>query len=355
MPKADGASAANTHVTPDRRLALLRALAYAGLPAQQDDVRTRLGRSLTADELLAVYLDNPFLRVRPEELEALEASYPGEPLPALVRLREAARRASAPRMAVFCMPKSGSSFVQSALRAALELPLVSLTSMTSPRQSSLFGMNSREQELDELAVMRNIFNRPSGFVAQHHTRCSVFLALQLQEYGITPILTLRSLFDCIVSFDDMVMADPSADRTRPWYYDSPFALPRGYRTTPDAATRYGILAASLGPWLVNFALSWRRCEAAGVVAPIRLHYDQDIRDPDRFAARLTQALGLTAEQSRRLAAYARDPDLEESRFNQGVSGRGRRLLPKALQNRLEDYVSAFAGELSGADLAILTA
>ena len=170
----------------------------------------------------------------------------------------------------------------------------------------------------------------------------------MRAWGITPILTLRNIFDCIVSFDDMTKAK-RRDLHYGWVPDAPFLLPSDYADLEPAA-RYELVAASLGPWLVNFAVSWRRCESAGVVRPLRLQYETDILDPARLTAMLQSYLGLDVVQSARLLAYAQRPDMTRGRFNMGVVGRGRQLLPTCILDRLEAYVRHFEDELTESDI-----
>lgn len=325
----------------------LHGLAHAATPEAQAAWRRAAGGDLALEDLLSVYLVNPFLRLSPQELARLRAR-PGDPMAALIAAREAAAGLKAPRYAVFGMPTSGSSFVQSSLQVALDLPFTSLTFFGPPRQGTYFGANGQEDELDELAILRAVLHHRAGFVAQHHTRGSLHLALQLRAWAIAPILTVRNIFDCIVSFDDMVQVK-RRDLEHPWVPDAPFLLPRNYADL-DAAARYELVGASLGPWLVNFAVSWRRSEAAGAVRPLRLHYDTDMLDPERLAGRLRAGLGLDATQSDRLLAYARRPDPARVRFNKGVAGRGRQLLPPSIIWRLEAYVRRFEDDLTGEDL-----
>src|SRR5262245_53874338 len=104
----------------------------------------------TADDYLArmldLYLANPALRLTEEESAAIQQKVRPTALGHLIAARDAAIRSPSPKHVVFCMPKSGSSFVKSALVHALRLPFVSLTGFGTPGANSLFGMNSREQE-----------------------------------------------------------------------------------------------------------------------------------------------------------------------------------------------------------------
>lgn len=308
------------------------------------------GDYVTALRTLCV--QNPFFKLTEAEAEALSAHLGPQPLAGLLSARHRAMAGPGARYVVFCMPKSGSSFLKAALAHALELPVVSLTSFGNTEISSLFGMNGREQEIDELALVKSALVAPKGFVAQHHTRCTPYLGLQMAIYGVKPIVSLRNIPDALVSFDDMMMAGRAAHDPDAWLVDSPFALPAGYAgLAPE--DRYRILAASLGVWLIQFHLSWMRVRRQGFVAPLVIRYEEDVLDPARLTLRLTDALGLNDAQTARLRAFADRPDPVRSRLNVGAAGRGRELIAPDIRDSLGAYARAFADEIPPDDIAYL--
>lgn len=327
----------------------------------------RLMRSISPDEQLAlraeiegddyygrireIYLGNPFFRLTDREVAYFATRNDESLLNSLVVARDAASKSRAPKIVVFCMPKSGSSFTQSALRAALDLPFASLTSVGTPGASSAFGMNSREQELDELALVKSTLASPRGFVAQAHTRCSPYLAQQLRHFGIAPILTVRNILDCIVSFDDMMLSWRKADTERRWIYDAQFALPLTYQEMDDQA-RYDILARTFGTWLIAFYLSWRRCIESQFVNPVILRYEVDVLDPPEFVRKMSALTRMTADEIDRLERYVADPDPAAARLNVGVRGRGERIAESTVGHLL-DYARQFGDELPAQEISYL--
>jgi len=339
------------HSVKDRQEAF-RILSRSFSPRDQTAARAFLDRegSDYRAQIFGLYLDNPFLTLTDDELAEIDAA--SGPMDRLISAREAAARAQAPRHVVFCMPKSGSSFIQSALQHALQLPFVSLTGYGSGPAGSDFGMNGREQELDELALVKSSLLCPRGFVAQHHTRYTPYLALQLRRYGVAPIVTTRNIPDCIVSFDDMMIQwRKRAGRIR-WISDAPFALPLDYETL-DAEARYTILTHSFGVWLVNFHVSWTRGRAQGLVSPLVLRYEDHVLDPDALVGVLSQALRMSEDQRQRLRAYVQAPDRVSARFNVGRAGRGAEQVPAHLRAFLAEYAALFRGDLGEDDLAYL--
>jgi hypothetical protein len=294
--------------------------------------------------LLNIYMNNPFLRLLEDEVTSIQRIAQPSTLGDLIALRNAAAGSMAPKYAVFCMPKSGSSFIQSALQHSLQLPFVSLTSFATPAGSSSFGMNGREQELDELAIVKAMLQHSAGFVAQHHTRCTPYLGCQLQLYRIRPIVTVRNILDCIVSFDDMMLKWRGNRGDQYWMSDPQFALPMDYERRPPQ-DRYTILVHAFGTWLINFYVSWRRGVRQGIVDPLIIRFEDDVLESERLVEVLSKTFDLDAAQKARLTAFVASPDKKRARLNVGRKGRGEELLPEHLKAFLADYVAMFSEEL----------
>jgi len=337
-------------LSKDQRIDLLM---KARSPSQQLALRDHIkGEPDYYKIIVQVYLSNPVFRLTPDEVQFISTNVGPPAIRSLMLARDAASRSAAPKYSVFCMPKSGSSFVQSALKQALQLPLVSMTGFALPHLSSWFGMNSREQEIDELALAKCVLACPEGFIAQNHTRFSMYLAFQMHLYRITPIVTVRNILDCIVSFDDMMVEWRTGQGDSGWLTDAQFALPLNYLEMEDAR-RYELLARSFGIWLIGFYLSWKRCLRQNLLAPIFIRYEDDILDPHRFVELITSRISMTDEQRARLESYALNPDKEKSRFNVGRRGRGAEKIPEPVKALLEDHARLFAGELDEDEIGYL--
>ena len=339
--------------TPKDSAECLDLLSVSLTPEGQTQIRALLPRGdAYYDIIVRAYFRNPFLVLTDDEIAYASKALTPPALGGLVAAREAATRLQTPRYSVCCMPKSGSSFVQSALRHALQVSSVSVTGFGLAGLGSQFGMNSREQEIDEFALVSRILTSPRGFVAQNHTRYSTYLGLLYRRFEVTPIVTFRNVLDCIVSFDEMVLTGRAANPTRwAWHYDTQFAVPASYPTLADEA-RYAILAKSFGVWLIAFYLSWRRSEQQDFVKPLFLRYEDHILDKERFVDELSRFAAMTDVQRERLRQYAAAPDKGASRFNVGVKGRGVQKVPASVREFLRDYASAF-DDLSQEDLEYL--
>jgi hypothetical protein len=346
-------SSVDTKKTVSAEEALAQLLRTA-LPDKHDPLREALRQSKGyVNTLGSAYFQNPFYPLTEDEAQALRAGIGTDaPLAGLVAARHQAMRPAPRRYVICCMPKSGSSFLRTALQRALDLPAPLLTGFGNTEVSSMFGLNPREQEFDELALVKAALLAPQGFVAQHHTRYTQYLGLQMVAYGLTPIVTLRNIPDALVSFDDMMLAWRTGAGPNAWTEDSPFALPRGYIGLPPDA-RIRLIARSLGVWLIQFHLSWLRGARQGFVSPLVIRYEEDILDPARLVVRLSEALKLDDAQTERLRAFAERPDRERSRLNVGKAGRGRERMPDDVMELLRDYAACFADEIPAGDVAQL--
>jgi hypothetical protein len=240
-----------------------------------------------------------------------------------MRAKLTAQRAQQLNVLVACAPKSASTFIEAALRKALDLPSAGLfTATTSAYSGSTLGANLREQEPDELALIRNGLNG-KGYVAQHHSRCTPYVAMLLKTYNIRPIVTHRNLFDTIVSLDDMMCGYRKGEPDDAKYYFSD-GLPANYGAL-DREERLTITAQRNTAWFIQFYVSWKKCERIGLVKPLWISYEDDfLGDKVLLAERVSQYLGAEVADVEKLAeAFADKRDAGARRFNKGVSGRGR--------------------------------
>jgi hypothetical protein len=172
----------------------------------------------------------------------------------------------------------------------------------------------------------------------------------LNLFGLTPLVAVRNTKDAIVSFDDMIRV--TGDGPDHWLLNTQFAVPAGYAALDDEA-RYTLLTHSLGVWLINFYLSWKRCQGRRLVAPLVVKYEDHVLHTEALVDHITASIPMTDEQVGRLRAYADNPDRKRSRFNVGTRGRGDQKLPEHLKQFLSDHARVFAGELTDDDIGYL--
>lgn len=330
---------------PASREECLAAMARTSSVELQLQLRKELPPETYYADIAELYITNPFFPLTDDEFAYFTRTARQGHASSLLISREAARRSTTPRYGVFCMPKSGSSFVTTALQAALQLRKVSLTGVGREQVHSTLGMNSREQEVDEFALVKAILTSPAGFVSQTHTRYSMYLGLQISQFGVRPLVTVRNILDCIVSFDEMMRKERRGRRDDGWLVDAQFALPLDFQDRDDTA-RYDLLARSFGVWLIAFYLSWKRCARQSYVRPLWVRYEEHVLNTDRLLRLLSQGLNLRPDQFARLHDYLADPDRQRSRFNVGTAGRGRERVPEAAIEFLLSHARLFSAEIS---------
>lgn len=261
----------------------------------------------------------------------------------VMRARLTASRARQPNILVACAPKSASTFIAGALSTALGIPHVSLATPTlSAYSGSVLGANLREQETDDMALLRNGLSG-AGYVAQHHIRCTPFLARQIALYGIKPIVTVRNIFDTLVSLDDMLREWRQVEVPgNPVFFDD--GMPAIFTGLDDEA-RFEMLTDATCVWYVKFLLTWQKCEAAGMIKPLWVSYEDDfVADKARLGARIAEFVGLEEADAERIATCFADTSKGTSlRLNKGVAGRGDKI-PAKTRERIVAICRRYAGE-----------
>lgn len=209
-------------------------------------------------------------------------------------------------MLVACHPKSGSTFLSTAIAYAL-----------GTRTSGLVpGWGRREQELDAALVRYTLKQRiyKNGFVAHHHVRYSEATAKILADYDIKPVVMIRDLFDIVASI---------RDHARTEAHDGPCAyFTKRHLELPDEQFEL-VIATLMIPWYINFYMSWRDCPNA-----VWLTYEELTIAPPIAVWQLCEKLGwrIDAEDAASATGRAR---ADGSRFNVGKSGRGADINPEA--------------------------
>lgn len=208
---------------------------------------------------------------------------------------------------IACFPKSGSTFVSDRLAA-----------LAGCRRAAFLPVcDRREQELEEACLLGQLRRHPeSHLVAQQHVRLNAHTAAVCERNGIRSVVLTRDLMDCLVSLGDH------------WDRESCVG-PNGY-WTPDLVkemaaagiSRLHAITLTAAPWYVSFYLSWYHWREAWLAArpPLFIRYEEFFADPRQGLSSLASRLDIPASDDQIEAALANGG---RSRFNRGVSGRGR--------------------------------
>ncbi|MDQ0391710.1 uncharacterized membrane protein YkvA (DUF1232 family) [Labrys monachus] len=198
------------------------------------------------------------------------------------------------------MPKSGSTFLSTAVAFSAKLKRVDLVP----------DYGRREQELCEI---RMVENAGLDYVAQHHIRHSQWSEKLCRDYGVCVVVLIRSLFDVVVSLRDHVRRESPVC--------SMFYLEKKHvdRSNSDIERMVATLAI---PWYVNFYMGWRGKRDARIVL-----YEDLIAAPEKTVCDILDYAGIAVRDEQVAAGVARASTGGGARLNVGVAGRGRSLDP----------------------------
>src|SRR5262249_25059956 len=114
------------------------------------------------------------------------------------------------------------------------------------RATLMPAFGRREQELDETCL--RAFDR-FAYVAQNHVRYSDWTGQLCADYGLTPIVLVRSLLDAVVSLRDHLRRESSV---------VPSLVAEPHHAAMSDAQLERMIARLALPWYLGFYMSWRR-------------------------------------------------------------------------------------------------
>ncbi len=202
---------------------------------------------------------------------------------------------------VACFQKSGSTYLTELLSEITGFPSRALV--------AAYGHN--DQDVHEFAL--EDVERESSVTQQHAKGTANNVAL-LEKYGIKPVVLVRDIFDVTVSLYDHI--ERGRDRVPTGFVHREY-----WRLTKDEKLLY--LVRIHAPWYFNFFVSWR--EASSSIDVLWLTYEELFADQVGTVSRVLGFYGLSAERATIEAAIRSTTGARSTRFNVGVSGRGRDL------------------------------
>ncbi len=205
-----------------------------------------------------------------------------------------------PHLVVACMPKSASTFLADVLAG--------LPGMRRAPVAWSFGW--REQVLDEVQLSRYDL---ASYVAQVHLRYSSHVGQAIKDYGITPIVLTRNIFDAVASLRDHIRDESEVVPT--------VTLRPEHAKLPDEALEELIAELAI-PWYISFYVSWQGVDC------LHLSYD-DVRSRPLDVVRNICATSCIKAADGAIEKAIEKARTKAHRFNKGVSGRGKDISPKA--------------------------
>lgn len=246
------------------------------------------------------------------------------------------RKSRARKIAICCMPKSGSTFILTSLKRLEKFRFHYGYLHVPYANPSFVDAVPNENEIDELALLiHEMLDRPT--LVHTHTKSSPHTDKLLFTHGYKPIVVQRNIFDCIVSMDDMALKEVNF----PGF--GMFHPPKGYNDMPRE-DRLAFLTQLVGPWYIDFIVSWSRTR----LKPVFLNYDADILGFDEGTAdKLRTGLKLddiTTAEMMEAFQLKTDHDKRKARLNKGESGRGADI-PQEVRDAIRRLADVYASEV----------
>lgn len=252
-----------------------------------------------------------------------------------INLTRLFRRSSARKIALCCMPKSGSTHILTALQRIPGMDL-GITYLHTPYKNPDFvEALAAEHEIDELSLLM-LEMRGANWISHMHTKWTPYTERMFKAYNIKPIVVFRNIFDAIVSLDDMFMAEKVSAFPM-------IRVPKRYFNLPQPE-RLTYLCDYAGPWYLDYVASWARMRGEH----LRLNYEDDVLGfgPETMT-RLRNFLGIEHVTDAEMATAfdLKDDTLKNrARLNKGVAGRGE-LIPVEARDRLRKLSTLHEGEV----------
>lgn len=245
------------------------------------------------------------------------------------------RRNDALKIAICCMPKSGSTYLVTSLTQIEDMKMDMIYLQTPYMNVDFVDALSREHEIDEFALLMHEM-RGKNWVTQMHVKWTRYTERVFEANGIKPIVTFRNIFDCVVSMDDMLMKGEVDGFPM-------IRLPQDFKKMQDA-DRLGFLTEYVGPWYLDYVVSWHRAK----IANLKLYYEKDIIGFNGdTAAKILKFIGkdeLAPDVVAKAFELTDEKKKKSSRINKGVAGRGEKI-PLASRDRLRSLARPYEKEV----------
>lgn len=215
---------------------------------------------------------------------------------------------------IACVPKSGSTFLKNVLLR-----------ITGYRDA--FVAYTPAQFEQDLYLPGVVNTARADTVTQQHVRASDANVQLMQAFEIRPVVLVRNIFDAVVSLLDFYNGGA---------YSNTF-FREDYQSL-DEETRIDLLIDNLVPWYFQFVASWSLAEKQQRLDVLWLSYEELIDDKPASVTKVLKFYGLGAPQ-RGIEQVVREIESEKrrTRFNKGVTGRGKAKLSESQISRIRSY------------------
>ena len=213
---------------------------------------------------------------------------------------------------VTCFPKSGSTL------------LVSMLEEVTGYVRYFLGADFGGEH--DLYLPRLLDAYRMSVVSHHHMRCTPFNLELAKRFDIRPVILVRPLADCLVSLRDHLHDESSHTPTFSAQADF-------FELGPER--QMDCLVDLAAPWYIDFYRGWADATTRGDIDALWLTYDELTGDRPGTVSRVLEFCQLFEHARRapgKLARFQTGP--RNTRFNKGISGRGRETLSADQQDRL---------------------
>ena len=221
-------------------------------------------------------------------------------------------RRRAPCLFVSAFPKSGSTFLVTALVH------------TSGYSRYFLGQNFNSEH--DLNFPRLVDSWAMPIVSHQHTRATPPNLEYLKQFKIRPVILTRNLSDCLVSLRDHLCKESLITPT--------FCAQQGFADW-SAEQQFDALVDLAAGWYLDFYSGWRQAQAAGVDM-LWLDYSTLVTQPGQSLKQVMDFYRLPISDAQIQDAVNRTMTHgNTTRKNVGISGRGQSALTGAQFTRLE--------------------
>jgi hypothetical protein len=228
------------------------------------------------------------------------------------------RRARHRHVVVACLPKCASTYLDALLVHA-----------TGFRR---YLLNTTGHDTERNIDARSIPMFLAGdTVSQEHMRATRENVRLLARLGVRPVVLVRDLLDLLVSMRDHAAREPGRGPAG--------HVPADFARWPPA-DRLELIVRFATPWLLTMVTSW--LDAARELPTLWLRYDDVVGRPAETVGRVLDHVGVAVPRARIDEAVGR-VDPATTRFNRGVSGRGRAELTEGQRSAVRAAAAAYRG------------
>ena len=242
-----------------------------------------------------------------------------------LKIKEVLGRFPYKHIYLFCMPKSGSSFLTATIRELTGFKVVYSKYSVAGQNENLYLPNML------LTLNTNSFDKNH----MHATDANMGL---IDLFSIHPIILVRNIFDVLISYYDHLNMD-RVKKTASYSGQANMAflnfINERYYDLSDE-TKLDMLVDMAAPWDIKFYVSWYDKTIARGGDSLWITYEEFISNKIETVQKMLEIYKIEKSNTEIMAVLRMiDKNKEKTTgFNKGVSGRGKKILSDEQRNRI---------------------